>query len=230
MKVLALWASLPILVLGHVIFGLTQATGHAWESFPPDACSSFFNKGLAWTHDDCMEVWTQFIETVPSGLRRRTLDVEMWASTAATLREANSLCMVNSTFTPDGSGSTTIRNLAAWIFSEEMGCDWLTPRWSGKMIGKGQGAAVLYCHRTATTEEFGIARTEKGHLGAALGSTNRCSVIDWLFYFQFNVPSVSWDGNGILKVIKVRFPMQRKTAYTREHVLCQLSLLLDVFC
>lgn len=207
MKVFASWALLPILALGHVLLELTPATGYAKESFPLDACSDFFNEGLAWTHDDCLEVWAQFIETVPSGLRRRTPDVGMWASTAAKLREASSPCMVNSTFTPDGSGSTTIRNLATWIFSEQMGCDWVTPRWSGKIIGTGEGAAVLYCHRTATTEEFGTAKTDKGHLRAALGSTNRCSVIDWLSYFQFGVPSVTWDGNGVLKVIQVKCPM-----------------------
>lgn len=207
MTVFASWSLLPILALGHVVIEHGPANGQAWEKFPPDPCSDFFNKGLAWTHDECMEVWAQFIGTVPPGLRRRTPDVEMWASTAMQLREASSPCMVNSTFAPDGSGSTTMRNLATWIFSEEMGCDWVTPRWSGKIIGKGNGAAVLYCHRTATTEEFDLATTKKGH--PALGSTNRCSVIDWLSYFQFNVPSVTWDGNAILKAIQVRCPMQR---------------------
>ncbi len=189
----------------HLFLGWALATGQPDHLTPADACSDYLagpHPGSVWTLGDCVTVWSQFQTSVPNPFRSRVPDMDTWDSTGLQLREAGSPCMVKATFTPDGAGSTTMRNLATWIFAEELGCDWATPVWSGRSASNLNGT-TLYCHWTTTLEDATIARHDMAKNAAALRATNRCSVIDWLSYFQFNVPSVPWPETGTLKVIEV---------------------------
>lgn len=158
----------------------------------------------SWTLDACIDVWTRYARTVPSGLQRRLPHVDIWRKAASELRRVGSPCLVASEPTSDGAGSSTVRHLATWIFAEEMGCDWVTPDWGKKHVDGGNGT-VVYCHRTATTQEMDLSKPNK-----ELRVLRRCAVIDWLAYFQFNVPSVSRPIEGKIKVIQASVAWQMK--------------------
>ena len=173
---------------------------------PPDACSEFSGGaplGTVWTLEDCVDVWTDFEESVPSWLHSRLPDKDVWGDTGTEMRRAGSPCIVEATFAPDGAGSTTIRHFATWLFSRELDCDWMTPRWSSTNIHQGNTTATMYCHRTGTLAELELAKTDPKKM-AALRATNRCSVVNWLSYFQFAVPSVTVSETASLKIIEVR--------------------------
>lgn len=200
--------SLPgmvLLALGHELVRLIPMS-QAEELNPP--CSDFSvspHPSSAWTIDDCIDVWAQFDATVLPPFRHRMPDLDTWGTTGLDLRQAGSPCGVKSTFATDGVGSTTIRNLATWIFAEEMGCDWITPRGSGRTIVEGNTTTTLYCHRIDTKEEYNVARKDMAKFRASLRMTNHCSVVDWLSYFQFDASAVTWAETGELKVIQARY-------------------------
>lgn len=168
---------------------------------PEAACADFAATGRypgsSWTLDACIDVWKRFTASVPPGLQRRLLHADIWRPVASELRRVGSPCLVASEPTSDGAGSSTIRHVAAWIFAEEMGCDWATPDWGKDHVDGGNGT-VMYCHRTATTDELDLSKPR-----AELNAMRRCSIVDWLAYFQFGVPSVDKPETGELKFIKV---------------------------
>lgn len=149
--------------------------------------------GLPWTFEDCMDVWGKFVLSVPFAMKPRIPYVDFWKGTAAELRRAGSPCLVAPPPVGDGLGSSTIRHLHAWIFSEQMGCDWATPAW-GRGFQMEDGSTV-YCH--AVKGGPSKDREQKQAM-------NHCSVANWLSYFQFDVPSVAIPRNETLKYIEVR--------------------------
>lgn len=166
-----------------------------------EVCEDFWTgkyPGSAWTLDDCIDVWKRYARTVPLGLQGRLPHVDTWRQAASELRRVGSPCLVASDPTSDGAGSSTIRHIAAWVFAEDMGCDWVTPDWGKQHVDGGNGT-VMYCHRTATTPELDLSKPNKD-----LQALRRCSVINWLAYFQFDVPSVNLPAIGRVKVIQVR--------------------------
>ena len=168
---------------------------------PEEACADFATgtyPGSSWTLEDCIEVWTRYDRTVPSGLKRRLPYADSWREAASEMRRRGSPCLVASDPISDGAGSTIIRHLAAWIFAEEMGCDWVMPDWGEKLVNGGNGT-VMYCHMTATKQEMDLSKSR-----VKLQSWRRCSVINWVAYFQFDVPSVSMPEGGAMKIIKAR--------------------------
>ncbi|CAM9214294.1 unnamed protein product [Ectocarpus sp. 8 AP-2014] len=155
---------------------------------PVDACADLAPgqyTGSGWTFEDCLHVWNDFNDILMPRFHPRMPDSDLWIDTAEELRRAGSPCLVRTNPHGDGAGSTTIRHLMAWIFSREMGCDWVTPDWGKRFVGGGNGTAVIYCHQTGTMAEVDNSKTE-----AERRAMNRCAVIDWLSYFQFDVPSV----------------------------------------
>lgn len=160
-----------------------------------DACADFATgvyPGLSWTFDDCMKVWETFAMSAPQGMQRRFPSADLWKDTAVELRRAGSPCLVAPPPIGDGVGSSTIRHLATWIYSEQMGCDWVTPVWGrGFKLGNG---AVVYCH----SMKFEHFKTEEEKQ-----SMNHCSVANWLSYFQFDVPSVALPQNETIKHVQV---------------------------
>lgn len=171
---------------------------------PDEACVDFAAErppGSAWTLADCTDVWTQFASTVPSGLRRRFQYADDLKGPATELRRAGTPCLAGSCGGGDGVGSTTMRILSSWILADEMGCDWVTPSWGRHVVGEN-GTTVLYCHSTLDREKLGLANRPP----STLMELKQCTVVDWLAYFQFSVPSVSLPEGAKIKEIKARYP------------------------
>lgn len=120
-----------------------------------EACVDFAETGgypgSSWGLEDCLEVWEHFRRSVPNGLQRRFPDIDLWRDTGAELRRVGSPCLVASNPTSDGAGSSTIRHLATWIYSEQMGCDWVTPDWGKRRVANS--TAVIY-----VSELYSVAR------------------------------------------------------------------------
>lgn len=197
-----------LLVLGNDFLRQTPAAASAAGPVglaPSEACAEFAPgafPGSSWTLSDCMRVWKEFIESTPTGLRRRLPHVDAWKETSGEMRRAGKPCLVASDPTADGAGSSTIRHLATWIYAEQMGCDWVTPDWGKKRVDQGNsttGAPVMYCHRAATTSELDLTKPQE-----ELKFMRRCTVVDWLSYFQFQEPSVPWPQDQKLRVVQVK--------------------------
>lgn len=197
------WSSSVLLVLPLGLFLRSLPSSGQINAViqPEEACTDFAAgryPGSSWTLENCVEVWTRFVRTAPDVLQRRLSHVDVWKQAASELRRVGSPCLVASEPSSDGAGSSTIRHLAAWIFAEEMGCDWVAPNWGGRRVTGGNGTEI-YCHRTATFSEI-----DRSKRSVELQSLRRCSVVNWLEYFQFDVPSVSMPEGRKIKVIKAR--------------------------
>lgn len=190
-----------IFVLAQALTTFTETNGQESGILPAIACKAFASgrSSAHWTHEDCVEVWTQFTATVSDGLRRRHPEVDIWRDTALELRREGSPCILTSGGGGDGLGSTTMRNIATWVYAQEMGCDWLTPDWGRKKVDQGDGEADLYCHAVVSKEVVKAA-----HDLEELRGMRRCSVVDWLSYFQFDQISVKWPESGSVRVVTVR--------------------------
>ena len=160
-----------------------------------EACADFASGGYpgsSWTFEDCRAVWDTYAQGTPERMQRRFPGVDLWRKTATRLRRAGSPCLVSTPSLGDGVGSSTIRHLATWIYSEQMGCDWATPVW-GRGFNLKTGA-VVYCH------SLKFKHFEDKAEGAAM---NHCSLANWLEYFQFGVPAVAVPQNETLKFVEV---------------------------
>lgn len=180
-----------------VLLTSTSTIGQLNPVGPADVCSDFAAgrfSGLPWTYDDCIDVWTHFEGTI--GYKPHHPEVDIWRDTALELRREDTPCLLGSVTGGDGLGSTTIRHVATWILAEEMGCDWLTPDWGKKKARGGDGEAVRYCHAIVPRDE----RESPTHAGGVTG-LSRCTVVDWLSYFQFDKPSVSSPSSGAIRII-----------------------------
>ena len=182
---------------------------------PREACEELATGSYAlssWTFDDCLQVWDNFRETVPAGFQNRLGGLDLWGDAGVKLRQGGSPCLMESGTESDGAGSSTIRHLATWIYSRQMGCDWVTPHWGKQSAGEGgNGTAVLYCHRTATTQEIDLSRPAK-----ELRDLRRCSVIDWLSYFNFAAPSVEIPLGAKLEKVAVSKSRHKKIVADRR--------------
>lgn len=174
-------------------FAAGQSIGLAWDR------EAGHNRDHAWTFEDCVEVWTQYSTTIIDIFVPRKPDADLWRDTGSELRKQGSPCMLSSTAGGDGLGSTTLRHLATWIFAEEMGCDWITPDWGRRKVSKGDGQAVMYCHSVVSKDEL-----KSYNNTTEAKATRRCSIVDWLSYFQFEKTSVNWPASGLVKVLKAR--------------------------
>ncbi|CAM9440628.1 unnamed protein product, partial [Ectocarpus fasciculatus] len=167
---------------------------------PAEACEDFTAGRYAtmpWTLEECIDIWTQYSDTIPDVNRPRMPEVDIWRRTALELRRKGSPCMVASEGGGDGVGSTTMRLLATWIFAKEMGCDWITPDWGRRKVPGGDGQRVMYCHAVVSKAEIRKAKT-----GSELRPLRRCTKVDWLSYFQFGEPSVARPESGTTKIIR----------------------------
>eukprot|EP00904_Undaria_pinnatifida_P013664 jgi/Undpi1/9428/HiC_scaffold_27.g11885.m1 len=190
-----------VIALGCLSTLFVTIAGNSTSIGPDEACADFAageNSTSAWTMAECTEVWTQFVDTIPNGLQDRQRYADGWRRTTKELRRLRSPCFCASYGGGDGVGSITMRLLASWIFSEEMGCDWVTPNW-GKQHVRGGNGAVLYCHGTATSEDLKKPRLRE----STPAERYPCSVVDWLSYFQFGVPSVNLPRGAKFRLIEV---------------------------
>lgn len=181
-------------------FATGQSPALAWS------LDAGHNRGQAWTLEDCIEVWTRWSSTIFDPFIPRNPEADLWRDTASELREKGSPCLLASAAGGDGLGSTTLRHVATWIFAGEMGCDWVTPDWGRRKVPKGDGKAVMYCHSIVSKDKL------RSHTNTTEAkATQRCSIVDWLSFFQFEKTSVSWPASGSVKVIQARqvFPASR---------------------
>ena len=196
---------LRLLALGCLSTRLATVHGVPKTVGPEEACVDFAvegkTAGSGWTLADCTEVWTQFIDTVPSGLRERLKYADAWRETADELRRAGRPCLARSPATGDGVGSTTIRIISSWIVADDMGCDWVTPGW-GRRPASGGNGTVLYCHQIVGQGKKDLVNQPI----SALKNMVHCSVVDWLSFFQFSVPSVNLPEGAKIKNIQARRP------------------------
>eukprot|EP00903_Cladosiphon_okamuranus_P019481 g17914.t1 len=185
------------LLLGVLLLRLSPATGQPNAVEASEACADFAadppHSGSPWTLYDCIKVWEHFRTSAPPRFYSRLPHVDLWWNTGVELRKQGTPCLVASKPTSDGVGSSTIRHLATWIYSEQMGCDWVTPDWGKRHVGQGNGTEVMYCHRAAAKQDLDPSMTS--------WQMQRCSVVDWLSYFQFNVPSVALPEGAKLKYV-----------------------------
>lgn len=117
-------------------------------------------------------------------------------------RLPGSPCLVESTLPTDGVGSMTMRHLAAWMFAEEVGCDWVLPNWGTTRDSADGDGTSLYCHTAATTDEeqrgFNASAEEVETI------LHRCSVTNWLEYFNFKATAVELPVADSFRVVEVR--------------------------
>lgn len=168
---------------------------------PLEACVDFAKydvSGGSWPFDVCMDVWTAWGGTIPRVMRRDWFNRELWRGVAEELRRLGTPCLVETQHTSDGAGSSWIRHMAAWIFAEEVGCDWVTPNWTKRPVEDGNGTQ-LYCHATGTVQEIDFTKPAK-----ELRLMRRCIVANWLAYFHFEAPSVPRPTNGTFEILQVR--------------------------
>ena len=217
-------AKIWIFALGSLTARIVAVEGGSPTTIGPDeACVDFAAEqppGSAWTLADCTGVWTQFISTVPSGLRGRLRYTDDLKESATKLRRAGTPCLAQSYGGGDGVGSTTMRILSSWILADEMGCDWVTPGWGKRRVVGENGTTVLYCHRTMDREGVGLTNRPP----SALMELSHCTVVDWLAYFQFSAPSVSLPEGVNIKQIQARCPCLLVLTRLRFYSICPLFL------
>lgn len=170
-----------------------QCNGQLSAVGADEACDDFAAGRLAWTFEDCVDVWSRFGITL--GRSRHHPEVNLWRDKALELRQQGTPCLLGSVPGADGVGSTAIRHVATRIFAEEMGCDWLIPDWSKNKVPQADGS-VRYCHAIVPLEERRSPTNTSGVRGMS-----RCTVVNWVSYFQFDKSSVSWPSSGTVKLI-----------------------------
>lgn len=166
---------------------VTALTGNKTVE-PTTACEefSFNNANASWTLHECMDVWSDWVATVPIELHRAYPHRELMAGVADDMRKRGRPCYVMSDSAGDGTGSSTIRHMATWMFSRELGCDWVRPIWGRDVTYEKNGNYTsLYCHSKKAEEE-----TLESMSSRQRSSLKRCYMVSWLYYFHFDTPSV----------------------------------------
>lgn len=139
-------------------------------------------------------------------------------------RPLGSPCLVEARVKSDGVGSATMRHLAAWIFAEDLGCDWVTPDWGIPPISAGEDhdgdkGASMYCHTAATYAEEQewqrMQNSSRGEIMEGHGQEQewqehiemnavgrRCSVVNWLDFFNLRSASVDLPANSSFRIVE----------------------------
>lgn len=139
-------------------------------------------------------------------------------------------CLVGSVMNADGVGSMTMRHLMTQMYAEEVGCDWLTPEWGAPMVGDGSGAS-LYCHSAATYDEQRRWSNNNNNDTTTTNSNKaitqdewtpvvrRCSLTNWLEFFNFKMSSVEPPVNCTYRVVEVRLHSNRRCMRTKGGII-----------
>lgn len=173
------------------------------DAHTDQACAEFHEEnsiGSGWVRSDCEAVWSKWASTL-DGAEHRPLPIrEIFKETTTALRLEGNPCLVDSFRYPDGVGSAAIRLLATWMFAEDMGCDWITPKSPRSTID--DTGTSLYCHPTVH-----VSGHEPKSLDRAQDPNNggwRCEVTNWLAFFHYDTHGVKGDRNGTDETIYVR--------------------------
>ena len=176
---------------------------------PFEACSDFEptpgGPDVTWGLMDCIEVWKKWGATIDQSLHNGYQDREILKDLSAIMRRQGSPCTVREEKTLDGTGSSVMRHMAAWLYAKEVGCDWTTPDFNQGDVTKLldpenlQSEEVLYCHRTEFVFKFNVSTPLKEGTEA-----RRCSSVSWLHFFHLTEHSVPPPSDGVVKVVSVR--------------------------
>lgn len=152
-----------------------------------------------WRRQDCLDVWTKWQNTYSTNFKRMSLNREIVRDSVQLLKQQGSNCVVRSTPVRDGAGSSTIRSIVAWIFAEDMGCQWVAPAWAS--VHQGRNGSAVYCHsRSPRLEREKMTREE-----LIASRIDTCTRVDWQQYFCLDSISaeVSPDATNRTKIIQV---------------------------
>ncbi|CAN0175538.1 unnamed protein product [Scytosiphon promiscuus] len=167
------------------------------ETFPEEqrlynaaiACQEFQAENATisgWSRADCMDIWTSWAGSLQKRIANHKDGRQFFLSVSDRLRRQNTPCYLDSTDSKDGAGSMSLRQIAALILAEEMGCDCLLP----PKYRKGSNPeGSLYCHRSKFIDD----------------DEYRCAQVDWMGYFNLSdhmAPLPNDDGTTM--TMKVR--------------------------
>lgn len=193
----SVWLGLAVLLCTTVRGALSLTALETCDEFLPDPDTPAASWGLV----DCLEVWRAWSATIDQDLHEGYPDVEMLRDLSGELRQKGTPCIVREDKTLGGTGSSAIRHMASWLYSKEVGCDWITPDFNQGDVAALANAEnlddldTLYCHRTEYVPKFNASRPLLG------GGTEarRCATVGWLHFFHMNLASVPPPTSGILK-------------------------------
>lgn len=196
-------ASSTLLVTFCVVFKALSLT-------PFEVCSDFEptpnSPPVTWGLLDCIEVWKKWGATIDDTLHEGYPDPDILKDVSAVLRRRGTPCTVREEKTLDGTGSSAMRHIAAWLYAKQVGCDWVTPDFNQGDVKALVDSAnldneeTLYCHRTEFVFKFNVSIPLKEGKEA-----RRCASVSWLHYFNMNLHSVPPppDDGSVVKVIMV---------------------------
>lgn len=182
---------------------------------PAQACADFSRQSwdnassppaAFWGESDCAHVWSSWAGTLPASFHLPYPDREALMKNAAEMRRRRRPCLVESVISSDGVGSTTMRHLATWMLAEEIGCDWVKPGWGTPRVAGTEGGASVYCHSAATSSEMqglGDIAGMNVSAGELDKMAHRCSLANWLEYFNLEGASVELPTNALFRVVEV---------------------------
>lgn len=151
-----------------------------------------------------MEVWKKWSVTIHEELHHGYPDRELLRELSDTLRRRGSPCIVREDRTLDGTGSSAVRHMAAWLYSKEVGCDWVTPDFNQGDVSalydptNLRRVDALYCHRTEFVFKFNASKPLQEGTEA-----RRCATVSWLHFFHMNKHSMPPPTTGVVKTVEV---------------------------
>lgn len=185
------------------------AAGSALSLTVVEACADFDpdpdGPPVSWGLLECMEVWGKWGGTIKDELHISYPDPEVLGELSDVLRRRGSPCIVRGDRTLDGTGSSLVRHLAGWLYSKEVGCDWIAPDFNQGDVAalfnpeSLDGADTLYCHRTEYVFKFNASKPLSEGTEA-----RRCSTVSWLHYFHLTQHSILPPTTGVIKTVEVR--------------------------
>lgn len=189
-----------VVMLTAVKLALVTPLTDKIEVSPTTACEEFSAgaDGLMWSMEDCTHVWSQWAATVPPPLHRTYLDRQLLSEISVGLRQRGTPCLVESTGKPDGAGSTLIRNMATWVLARDIGCDWVMPEWGPLKMHTPINIeeTTVYCHSKKNVQERNEPMTYEQRI-----ASNSCEKVSWLYYFHYDIPSVQYPADSIIKAV-----------------------------
>lgn len=166
----------------------------------PTICSGFSSTptDTGWVQEDCINVWNMWISAAHKHQFYDFRYREIFNETATELQQRGSPCLTESYVFADGVGSSTLRHLATWMFSEEMGCDWIKPRLPNN--GAADDGTALYCHSTDSDVNYKIRVGEVTNYP----SGTPCLMTNWMVYFRYREHAVVVSNMRKAKTAPVR--------------------------
>lgn len=173
------------------------------DSNVENACAEFDNNiplESGWLYSDCVAVWNGWAATLEEQQLMPWTYRMTFVELSAELRHRGNPCLVESVNYPDGAGSSAIRNLATWMFAEEMGCDWVLPgSYSANRTVNSDGSS-LYCHKMMTRGRMHPFQDRDSKYNRYW----RCEVTNWLKFFHYNAHAARSTFGGSIQRVKVR--------------------------